>query len=217
MSWIAISCFFLIIGITLVITYFAARQTKSAADFYVAGGRISGTQNGLAIAGDFVSAATLLGTTAMIYSAGFDAAIYQCGIITLLGGKINNFSTRSIEVLLRNLPAHFSIRVMVNYYFYNANGTSKNAIITVGSNSNNNATVSGPDSSYSFHQCSSSDPNSYVYRHIDASIPHSAVKGTNVNVYFNTNVNVHYGIRDVIIIVKKCHSNCATCSGYLEN
>ena len=76
MSWIAISCFFLIIGITLVITYFAARQTKSAADFYVAGGRISGTQNGLAIAGDFVSAATLLGTTAMIYSAGFDAAIY---------------------------------------------------------------------------------------------------------------------------------------------
>ncbi|MEM7101095.1 MAG: cation acetate symporter [Pseudomonadota bacterium] len=76
MSWIAITCFFLIIGITLVITYFAARQTKSAADFYVAGGRISGTQNGLAIAGDFVSAATLLGTTAMIYSAGFDAAIY---------------------------------------------------------------------------------------------------------------------------------------------
>ena len=76
MSWVAISCFFVIIIITLVITFFAARRTKSAADFYVAGGKISGVQNGLAIAGDFMSAATLLGTTAMIYMSGYDAAIY---------------------------------------------------------------------------------------------------------------------------------------------
>ena len=76
MSWIAIACFLVVIAITLGITYFAARRTQSAADFYVAGGRISGTQNGLAIAGDFLSAATLLGTTAMIFTAGFDAAIY---------------------------------------------------------------------------------------------------------------------------------------------
>ena len=76
MSWIAIVCFLVVIAITLGITYFAARRTQSAADFYVAGGRISGTQNGLAIAGDFLSAATLLGTTAMIFTAGFDAAIY---------------------------------------------------------------------------------------------------------------------------------------------
>ncbi|MCZ6887322.1 MAG: cation acetate symporter [Gammaproteobacteria bacterium] len=76
MSWIAVGCFLAIIAITLVITYLAARRTHSAADFYVAGGRISGTQNGLAIAGDFMSAATLLGITAMIFVAGYDAAAY---------------------------------------------------------------------------------------------------------------------------------------------
>ncbi len=76
MSWVAIACFVLVIAITLVITYLAARRTQSAADFYVAGGKITGVQNGFAIAGDFMSAATLLGTTAMIYTSGFDAAIY---------------------------------------------------------------------------------------------------------------------------------------------
>ena len=76
MSWVAISCFLLVILMTLVITYYAARRTRSAADYYIAGGQITGTQNGLAIAGDFMSAATLLGTTALLYGAGFDAAIY---------------------------------------------------------------------------------------------------------------------------------------------
>ena len=76
MSWVAIGCFLLVIAVTLVITFFAARRTRSVEDFYVAGGNISGTQNGLAIAGDFMSAATLLGTTALLFSAGFDAAIY---------------------------------------------------------------------------------------------------------------------------------------------
>ena len=76
MSWVAIGCFLLVIAITLIITYYAARRTKSAADFYVAGGNISGVQNGLAISGDFMSAATLLGTTALVYSSGYDAAIY---------------------------------------------------------------------------------------------------------------------------------------------
>ena len=76
MSVVAVICFAIIIGITLIITAIAARRTRSAADFYVAGGRISGTQNGLAIAGDFMSAATLLGTTALVFSVGYDAAIY---------------------------------------------------------------------------------------------------------------------------------------------
>ncbi len=76
MSVVAIVCFVVVIAITLIITYFAAKRTQSAADFYVAGGKISGTQNGLAIAGDFMSAATLLGTTAFLYTAGFDTAIY---------------------------------------------------------------------------------------------------------------------------------------------
>ena len=76
MSLIAISCFIGVILITLAITYYASGRTHSAADFYVAGGQITGVQNGLAIAGDFMSAATLLGTTAMMYTSGFDAAIY---------------------------------------------------------------------------------------------------------------------------------------------
>ncbi len=76
MSAIAVGCFLAIIAVTLVITGLGARRTRSAADFYVAGGRITGTQNGLAIAGDFMSAATLLGTTALVFSAGYDAAVY---------------------------------------------------------------------------------------------------------------------------------------------
>ena len=76
MSWIAIACFIGVILITLIITYYASRRTHSAAEFYVAGGQITGVQNGLAIAGDFMSAATLLGTTAMMFASGFDAAIY---------------------------------------------------------------------------------------------------------------------------------------------
>ncbi|MEM7079925.1 MAG: cation acetate symporter [Pseudomonadota bacterium] len=76
MNWVAIGCFLGVISLTLLITYFAARRTRTAADFYVAGGNIGGVQNGFAIAGDFMSAATLLGTTAMIFTAGFDASIY---------------------------------------------------------------------------------------------------------------------------------------------
>ena len=73
---IAIVCFMAIVGITVAITYWAARRTHSASDFYVAGGQISGTQNGIAIAGDFMSAATMLGITAIIFSNGFDGVIY---------------------------------------------------------------------------------------------------------------------------------------------
>ena len=73
---IAVGFFFGIIGITVLITYWAARQTRSASDFYVAGGRITGTQNGFALAGDFMSAATLLGITATMFGSGFDAIIY---------------------------------------------------------------------------------------------------------------------------------------------
>jgi len=78
MSLIAIGCFVAVIALTLVITAVAARRVNTAEDFYVAGGRISGTQNGLAITGDFVSGATLLGTTALAFAIGFDAGIYLC-------------------------------------------------------------------------------------------------------------------------------------------
>ena len=74
---IAVSLFLSIVLITVAITVAAARRTETAADYYVAGRRIGGFQNGLAIAGDFMSAATLLGITALIYTAGFDAVIYM--------------------------------------------------------------------------------------------------------------------------------------------
>ncbi len=58
------------------ITWWASRRTRTASDFYTAGGGITGFQNGLAIAGDYMSAATLLGITAMTYSQGFDGYMY---------------------------------------------------------------------------------------------------------------------------------------------
>lgn len=73
----AIGMFFVFVVLTLGITYWAASRTKSTADFYTAGGGITGFQNGLAIAGDYMSAATLLGLTAMMYMQGVDAYIYM--------------------------------------------------------------------------------------------------------------------------------------------
>ncbi len=73
----AIVMFVVFVGMTLGITYWAASRTKSASDFYTAGGGITGFQNGLAIAGDYMSAATLLGLTAMVYSKGVDGYIYM--------------------------------------------------------------------------------------------------------------------------------------------
>ena len=73
----AIGMFFVFVLMTLGITYWAASRTKTTADFYTAGGGITGFQNGLAIAGDYMSAATLLGLTAMMYAQGVDAYIYM--------------------------------------------------------------------------------------------------------------------------------------------
>ena len=76
-NWHAIVMFCLFVTMTMGITYWAASRTKSTADFYTAGGGITGFQNGLAIAGDYMSAATLLGLTAMVYTQGYDGYIYM--------------------------------------------------------------------------------------------------------------------------------------------
>ncbi len=75
-SMVAIVAFLLIIAVTLAITYWAARRTRTAHDFYAAGSSITGWQNGLAIAGDFMSAATFLGLTALFFMKGFDTIIF---------------------------------------------------------------------------------------------------------------------------------------------
>ncbi|MGI6245867.1 MAG: sodium:solute symporter family transporter [Pseudochelatococcus sp.] len=72
----SIISFFATIIVTLAITVWAARRGQSKAALYTAGGEISGGQNGLAIAGDFLSATTLLGTTALFFAAGADTALY---------------------------------------------------------------------------------------------------------------------------------------------
>lgn len=72
----AIGMFMVFVLFTLCITWWAARRTRSMADFYSAGGGILGWQNGLALAGDYMSASTLLGITALIYTSGMDGYIY---------------------------------------------------------------------------------------------------------------------------------------------
>ncbi|MDA8431309.1 MAG: cation acetate symporter [Geobacteraceae bacterium] len=76
---VTLSMFAVIIGITLCVVVWAARQTKTAADFYAAGGGITGTQNGWAIAGDYMSAASFLGISGLISLYGYDGFMYSVG------------------------------------------------------------------------------------------------------------------------------------------
>ncbi|WP_329469477.1 solute symporter family protein [Exiguobacterium sp. 9-2] len=81
MNYTAVALFAAIVGLTLVITYFAARKTKTANDFYTADGGLTGAQNGMAIAGDYMSAASFLGIAGMIALAGFDGFFYSIGFL----------------------------------------------------------------------------------------------------------------------------------------
>ena len=80
-NWTAIGMFGAFVVATLFITKWAASKTKSAADFYTAGGGITGFQNGLAIAGDYMSAASFLGISAAVMASGFDGLIYSIGFL----------------------------------------------------------------------------------------------------------------------------------------
>ena len=79
----AIVIFALVILLTLAITWWASRRSKSRADYYAAGAKITGVQNGLAIAGDFLSATTFLGMTGMFFGTGVDptAIYYLCPLV----------------------------------------------------------------------------------------------------------------------------------------
>jgi cation/acetate symporter len=95
---IAVGMFAFFVAMTLVITYWAAQRTKTAAQFYSAGGGITGLQNGLAIAGDYMSAASFLGISGFVYAWGYDGLIYSVG--WLVGWPIVTFL---IAEPLRNL------------------------------------------------------------------------------------------------------------------
>ena len=88
-NWTAIGMFSVFVLFTLFITKWAAARTKSAADFYTAGGGITGFQNGLAIAGDYMSAASFLGISAAVMASGYDGLIYSIGF--LVGWPILTF------------------------------------------------------------------------------------------------------------------------------
>ncbi len=76
---ITIGMFLVIIAITMSVVVWAAKKTKTAADFYAAGGGITGTQNGWAIAGDYMSAASFLGISGLISLYGYDGFMYSVG------------------------------------------------------------------------------------------------------------------------------------------
>ena len=80
-NWTAIVIFAGFVLLTLGITYWAAQRTRTAKDFYAAGGGVSGLQNGLAIAGDYMSAASFLGISALVYSGGYYGLIYSIGFL----------------------------------------------------------------------------------------------------------------------------------------
>ena len=137
----AVIMFFIFIVGTMGITKWAASKTKSAEDFYTAGGGISGFQNGLAIAGDYMSAASFLGISGMIFLHGFDGMIYAIGflvgwpiILFLMAEKLRNLGKfnftdiaayRLDEQKIRILAAFGSLTVVTFYLIAQMVGAGK--------------------------------------------------------------------------------------------
>ena len=127
----AIAMFVVFVGATLCITYWASKRNKSAADYYAAGGNITGLQNGMAIAGDYMSAASFLGISALVYTSGYDGLIYSIGflvgwpvILFLIAERLRNLgkytfadvaSYRLGQTQIRSLSACGSL-VVVSFY-----------------------------------------------------------------------------------------------------
>jgi len=97
---LVITVFAFVILLSLAITYWAARRTQSTEQFYTAGRKLSGLQNGLALAGDFMSASAFLGTTGMVAIFGFDGMMYAIGgmvgwpiLVCLIAEPLRKFGT----------------------------------------------------------------------------------------------------------------------------
>jgi len=130
-NWVAIAMFAIFVAVTLGITKWAAARTKSAADFYTAGGGITGFQNGLAIAGDYMSAASFLGISGLVFANGFDGLIFSIGwlvgwpVITfLMAERLRNLGKftfadvaayRFSQVPMRSFAATGSLVVVAFY------------------------------------------------------------------------------------------------------
>ena len=137
----AIVMFLLFVSGTLGITYWAAKRTKSAKDFYTAGGGITGFQNGMAIAGDYMSAASFLGISGLVYLKGYDGLIYSIGflvgwpiILFLIAEPLRNLgkytfadvaSYRLKQTPIRSLAASGSIATVILYLIAQMVGSGK--------------------------------------------------------------------------------------------
>lgn len=137
----AIIMFILFVIATLGITYWAAKRTRTAKDFYTAGGGITGLQNGLALAGDYMSAASFLGIAGLVFANGFDGLIYSIGFLVgwpimlfLLAEKLRNLgkytfadvvSYRLSQVPVRAVAAVASLVVVAMYLIAQMVGAGK--------------------------------------------------------------------------------------------
>jgi cation/acetate symporter len=112
-KWLTFAVFAAIIGFTMYITYLAAKRVKSASDFYTAGGGVTGLQNGWAIAGDYLSAASFLGIAGLISQYGYDGFMYSVGwlvayitVLLLIAEPCRNIGKYTLSDILayRNDP-----------------------------------------------------------------------------------------------------------------
>ena len=137
----AIIMFLIFVSGTLGITYWAAKRTKTAKDFYTAGGGITGFQNGMAIAGDYMSAASFLGISGLVYLKGYDGLIYSIGflvgwpvILFLISERLRNLGKytfadvaayRLKQAPIRTLAAFGSIATVILYLIAQMVGAGK--------------------------------------------------------------------------------------------
>ncbi|MCT2387461.1 cation acetate symporter [Erwinia pyrifoliae] len=137
----AIVMFLIFVTLTLGITWWASKRTRSRSDYYTAGGNITGFQNGLAMAGDFMSAASFLGISALVYTSGYDGLIYSLGflvgwpiILFLIAERLRNLgrytfadvaSYRLQQKPIRTLSACGSLVVVALYLIAQMVGAGK--------------------------------------------------------------------------------------------
>src|SRR6188472_1570730 len=103
----ALAVFGVVVGVTMIITYVASKRISTATDFWAAGRALTGPQNGLAIAGDYMSAASFLGIAGLIYLFGFDGFLYSVGflvafltVLFLLAERMRNSGKYTIADVL---------------------------------------------------------------------------------------------------------------------
>jgi cation/acetate symporter len=131
---IAMGFFFFFIAITLGITWWAARRTRTTEQFYAAGRSVTAAQNGFALAGDYMSAASFLGIAGLVSTTGFDGLIYSTGwlvgwpvVLFLVAEPLRNLGKYTFADVLATRLAQAPVRIAA------AVGTLSTVIFYLGS------------------------------------------------------------------------------------